>query len=55
MIFDRYEDGNLPSLVPTSEDKPNMQMIKLHDLSEEYNGIAKGITATRLKLDALER
>ena len=57
-LFDtlfRYEDGNLPRMIPSDNDKPNEPMLQLHDMTDQYHKVSKGITATRLKLDALER
>ena len=42
-------------MVPSDNEKPNEPMLQLHDMTNQYHKISKGITATRLKLDALER
>lgn len=42
-------------MVPSDSEKPNESMLQLHDMTDQYHKLAKGITATRLKLDALER
>ena len=51
----RYDDGNLPLLVPSLDISNNDVMLQLHEITEEHHKISKGITATKLKLDALER
>ncbi|XP_063690011.1 uncharacterized protein LOC134822724 isoform X2 [Bolinopsis microptera] len=54
-LHDWYEDGNLPRMIPNDSEKPNEPMLQLHDMTDQYHKVSKGITATRLKLDALER
>ena len=54
LIF-RYDSGKLPNLVPDTDGKPNEKMLQLHDMSDRFLALSKGLVAQRLKLDALER